>query len=174
MADRILNSKKAQLKIQEMSFMIIGIMIFFLLVLLFWLAVSLSGLKQTAAASTRANAILLASSLSGTPEFVCAESSSLCVDSDKLVALKNHPEYTRFWDVAGIRVEKIYPPSETRTECRVGNYPFCTTYTIVNNTLSEGYIEYSSYVSLCRREYEQGYPYQQCDLGRIVVTTKNE
>ena len=173
MAGKILTSKKSQIKIQEMSFMIIGIMIFFLLVLLFWLAVSLSGLRQTAAASSRANAILLAASLSGTPEFGCADSSSLCVDSDKLLALKNHPEYSRFWDVAGIKVEKVYPPSSSTIECRTGNYPSCTSYTIVNATSTENTVTYSSYISLCRREYAEGYAYQQCDLGRIEVTTFN-
>jgi len=163
---------RAQMKIQEMSFMIIALAIFFILILLFYLAVSLQGMKRDVAQSERAGGILLAATLAGTAEFSCAEyTTSVCVDSDKLLALTDHPEYARFWDVAGITVEKVYPAPAGRKVCTRENYPNCNVFVIVNQT-STNTMSDASYVLLCREDYRNQYSYTQCDLGKIIVTTE--
>ena len=167
----IWSNKKSQMQIQEMSFMIIALAVFFILVLLFYLAFSLSGLKKTVEAGTRQGAILLVSQLAGSPEFSCPDGGSQCVDTDKIISLMNHPEYARFWDVAGLRIERVYPFENRTIECNEGNYPRCTTFTIISKK-TENVIEDASYVSLCREEYKNGYSYTECELGKIIVASE--
>lgn len=168
-----MKSKKSQMKIQEMSFMIIALAVFFIIILLFYLAVSLQGLRRNVAESERVGGILLAETLAGTPEFACAEhTSSVCVDADKLLALSSHPKYATFWDVTGLYVEKIYPAPESRRICTLSSYPNCNVFVLVNQTSPKGTISDASYVMLCRREFKNTYPYIQCDMGKIIVTTE--
>ena len=166
------SGKKAQAGIQEMSFMIIALAIFFILVLLFYIAISYSGLKKTVEMGSRDSAILLIASLSGSPEFACADNSiDLCVDTDKLMAVMISPAYKNFWNVDGLRIEKVYPKDAKTVLCEFGNYPNCNTFMIIKNKTSS-IIEDSSFVSLCRKEFKNGYNYNKCELGKIRVTSK--
>ncbi len=165
-------AKKSQVKIQEMIFMLIGLTVFLGIVFLFFLSISLSGLKTSAQASSREGAIMLISRLASSPELECAQNEvSLCVDADKVMALMNRQEYRRFWKVASLKIEKTFPPSNRTIQCSMTNYPNCNTFTIIRN-LTSNIIEDASYVSLCRIEYQAGYPYTLCDMGKIIVGTE--
>ncbi len=168
----VLKSNRSQMALKEMSFMIIALAIFFSLVLLFYLSISLSGLKGDVEVGKRESSILLVAKLAGSPELACAGGSSLCVDVEKLVALTNHPDYARFWgnDLVGLRVERMYPQFSNST-CTSANYDRCSTFVIKQKTTSN-VIEDSSYVILCRREFENGYGYDHCDLGKIIISTE--
>ena len=165
--------KRAQIKVQEMSFMLLFLFIFFILVLLFYLAVSLSGLKETFYENSRAGYILLASRLADSPELSCGGSESLCVDADKLVVFIGHENYKNFWSLDGLVVKRIYHGLNVSKECNIGNYPNCNTYVIKrpgNNSIAD-----ASYVNLCRKDTANGYSYTKCEIGKIFVyTTKNE
>lgn len=152
--------------------MILGVAIFFILVLLFFLAVTLGNIQREAQASVRSGNILLISQLAGTPEFNCPDFQGDCVDTDKLVALINHPEYSKFWGVLGLRVEKVYPQS-SKVTCNSVNYPNCNLFIIVNST-SANFIRDESYVSLCRREYQNSRGYSECELGKIIVESEKK
>jgi hypothetical protein len=163
------NNKRSQAKIMEMSFMIIALVVFFVIVALFVLLISTSSMKQSANDAKTMNINSLIVGIAGTPEFNCGE--RLCVDTDKILVLKNSSAYKTYWaDIAGLVVKKIYPADAKSIECSLGNYPACDTYTIVSP--GTNVIAQSSYVNLCRREYKNGYPYQQCDLGKIIAYTK--
>jgi len=164
--------KKSQLKIQEMAFMIIAVVVFFVLVLLFFLVINLSGMKDSAFSSSREGAILLLSRLAGSPEFACSDSRANCVDADKLLALKNHPEYASFWGVDGLRFEKLLVDINEVGECGLGNYPFCSMFTIIPNKSNS--ISDSTFVSLCRKEKAGSGVYDKCELGQIVVWTQKK
>lgn len=163
-------SRRSQMKIMEMSFMIIAIAIFFAMVALFWISISLGSLKENVYEGKREAAITLVSMLAGSPEFNCAEYSSKCVDADKILALKSHTRYTKFWGVDGLQIKKTYPYDNETIECTRANYPNCNVFTLV--LPASGSIEDSSYVSICRKEYENNYPYDKCELGKISVFTK--
>ena len=151
--------------------MIIAIAVLFLLVALFWLSISLNKLNQEVYAGKKTEAVLLVSMLSESPEFNCADpGKSLCVDTDKIITLKLHPHYANFWGVDGLQVKKVYPYENKTVECTLGNYPRCNTFTII--APSTGEIEDSSYASLCRKEYKNGYMYDECELGKISVFTR--
>ena len=73
--------KKGQFKIQQMSFMLLGVVLFFLLVGLFWIILQSSGLREQATELGRQEAIMMAEFLSGSSEFGCSgDFGSYCVD----------------------------------------------------------------------------------------------
>ena len=107
-------SKKAQMKIQQMSIMLIAIALFFILVGLFVLSFSFSGLKHKAETLNEKNTLITISKLASSPEFYCGQAFGgqkiYCVDSDKLMGLiKNKNFYENFWEVKSIEVRKISP-----------------------------------------------------------------
>jgi len=155
------------MKIKEMIFMILALVVFFVIVLLFWLSVTLGDIKGDVAQSSRDRNIMLVARLADSPELSCGLSN--CIDTDKLIVFMGRPHYLGFWDVNGLIVEKLDSANNT-VECTLGNYPRCNTFTIkkpLNNTIPD-----SSIVSLCRKEIKNDISYEKCDMGRIKVWSK--
>ena len=103
----LLTNKKGQLKIQEMSFMLLAVTIFFVLVGVLILSYKLSGLRKMATDLNEENAMTLATKLANSPEFSCGEAfgniKTSCVDADKLMVLReNIDKYSKFWGVANL------------------------------------------------------------------------
>ena len=104
-------NKKAQLKIQQMAFMLIAVTLFFVLVGMLIFVFRFSSIQESAELLGEKNALLLVTKLANSPEFSCGESfgrsSVNCVDSDKVMTLKaNIEKYSGFWDVSGIEIRK--------------------------------------------------------------------
>jgi len=161
-------NKKAQMKIQQMVFMLIAVTLFFVLVGLFFIMVVFSGAKESAALLEERDALLLVSKLANSPEFSCGEAFGNvkinCIDSDKAMALKsNINRYSNFWGVDGIKIKKIYP--EEDDVCTFENYPDCGEITI----LAGGGTGVSNFVALCRKENIEGQIHDKCELARIIV-----
>ncbi|MEK6823588.1 MAG: hypothetical protein AABY06_01005 [Nanoarchaeota archaeon] len=166
-------NKKSQMKIQQMAFMLIAVMIFFALVGLLVVTIGFSGLKEKATALQEKNAMLLVSKLANSPEFSCGQdigSKENCIDLDKVFVLKNKiNKYKNFWGVSGIEIIKIYPKElqEKEIECISSNYPNCNKI-----ILKPGIgISAENFVSLCRKEFdsENDMTYNKCELGKILV-----
>ena len=173
---RLNKNKCSQAKIQEMIFMLLGVALFFIIVFLFFVTFSLNNVKTSAIEKSKDDAILLASKLAGSPEFACPSissegSDSICVDSDKILALSMDKDYLKYWDVNSIRVDKIYPASDKKTICNMGNYPNCNSFVIISNR-TPNVEEYSSFVSICRTENKDNNFYNLCELGKIVISPK--
>ena len=165
--------RKAQMKIQQMAFMLIAIMIFFALVGLLVVTIGFSGLKEKATALQEKNAMLLASKIANSPEFSCSQNEN-CIDLDKIIVLKDNINKYKtgnrnFWGVSGIEIIKIYPKGlqEKEIECISSNYPNCNKITIIPG---QG-IAPENFVSLCRKEFdsETNLVYDKCELGKILV-----
>jgi len=164
-------NKKAQMKIQQMSFMIIAVFLFFGLVGMMVLAVKFSGLKQTATELREQNAILLVKKLASSPEFSCGSSFGTektdCIDLDKVMALKeNIRDYEKFWGVSDIEIRRIYPKDEREVICTLENYPNCNLITLMNN--KKGY-DVSNFVALCRKEEYKGIVIDKCEIGKLII-----
>ena len=159
--------KKGQMKIQEMAFVLLAIILFFAMVTLVYFSIRLSSLREDVSFQREQSARDLTRKLSDIPEFSWAECSG-CIDSDKVFALKDRPSYKNFWDMDYLMVEKVYPNS-TKRECNKANYPDCTTITLINNTKNFG-TPTSVFVSLCR--FESSGEYMKCELGRIYASAK--
>ena len=164
---RLMQNRKAQMKIQEMSFMLLGLMLFFVIAGLFFLVISNAGLKQSAAALSEDKAIATISRLASSPELSCTGSIQLCVDTDKVLALKQSSAFNNYWQTSGgLVIRKLYPPSEQEIECDIGNYGTeCSKYTL--REPGTGFVELSSYVILCKKDVQEGYVYDKCELGMI-------
>jgi len=165
-----LASKRGQMKIQQMAFMLIAVMVFFALVGLLIITVKFSGLKGQATDLAEKNAMLLVTKLANSPEFSCGDafggSRVSCIDADKSMALKENIEkYKDFWGVSKIEIIKIYPEGENN-ECTSENYPDCNKITLIQG---QG-ISTENFVSLCRKEFDGTRNYDKCELAKILVS----
>lgn len=164
------SSSRAQMKIQEMAFSLVAIVIFFGMVALLYFSVSLSSLRQGAQNLQDEEAAELVRKITSIPEFsFTARDCSNCIDLDKTLLLKEKTSYTGFWNIDFLQIEKIYPLGNKK-ECEKTNYPECSTITIIDKE------EFSSpstaFISLCRWEQSKG-GYYKCELGRIYASGKD-
>ena len=170
-------AKKADMHITQMIFMLIGLTVFFSIVLLFFLSFSISNVQKSVEQSSKVGAVLLAEGLAGSPEFRCpsdlAIGTGICIDSDKILALiTNNRAYASFWsnDISGLRIEKVNSGINESIICDSGSYDRCTSFIIIPNKPGE-IEEYASYATLCRVESKNGkYPY--CELAKVIVAAE--
>lgn len=171
----MVKQRKAQLKIQQMAFMLMAVTLFFVLVGMFVLVTQLSWLKESATELEEKNAMLLVTKIANSPEFSCGEAFGGdkidCIDSDKVMMLKqNIDKYSNFWgEETNIEIRKIYP-ADTEIICNLGNYPNCN---IINLESKEIPAEYSNFVSLCRKESLGGEVYDKCELAKVMMSYKD-
>ncbi len=163
-------SKKAQLKIQQMAFVLAAIIIFFAIVSILYLSISLRGLRGAASSLNEQEASELVRKLASTPEFSFEQNDcSNCIDLDKVLLLKSRQSYKEFWNLDFLKIEKVYP-SQASLECEKSNYPDCSTITIIGK--EDFGSPKSAFVSLCRWEQEKG-GYTKCELGVIYASGKD-
>ena len=164
--------KKAQMKIQQMAFMLIAVTILFVLVALFVVTIVFSNIRESAETLAERDALLLVSKLANSPEFSCGNafggSRVNCVDADKAMALKSNAEkYSDFWGVEGIEIRKIYPSAEGgNVACDSGNYPDCNEIEILTADSGTGV---ANFVALCRKNKVDGIIQDKCEMGKIIV-----
>jgi hypothetical protein len=164
--------KKAQMKIQQMSFMILGVFLFFVLIVMIVLTIKVTGLKQSATDLREQNALLLVSKLANSPEFSCGKAFGTektdCIDLDKVMMLKeeNIMRYINFWGVSNIEIRRIYPENKN-ISCTIQNYPKCDTIKLIS-TSNAGY-DKSNFVALCRKENYNGNIITKCEMGKLII-----
>lgn len=163
------------MKIQQMAFMLMAVVLFFALVGMFVIVIKFSGLKESAAVLEERNALLLATKLANSPEFSCGEAFGServsCVDADKVMILKENIEKysdSDFWGVSNIEIRKIYPKIDEEIICNIGNYPDCNLIQLISGEKVGTGI--SNFVSLCRKASFDGTFYDKCELAKIIVS----
>lgn len=157
-------AKKAQLKIQEMAFMLMAVIIFFVMAGMFFLVILYNDLSNQANLLEKERAISTAVNIANTPEFSCGE--PLCIDSDKLLVMQGRKAYEDFWPITSLVVTKI--GDKERIRCNEKNYPNCNYFEIFDkNVGSEQGVE--TFVSLCRKQEINEYFYDKCEIGRVIV-----
>ena len=161
------NYSRGQLKIQQMAFVLVALVIFFAIVSLFYFNISFSNLKGEADLLKEEEAGELVRKLVGTPEFSWRGDCVNCIDMDKVFLLKERNSYKDFWNLRFLQIDKVYPSS--KEECNKANYPECETITLIRG--NEIGTPNSAFVSLCRWEQEKG-GYTKCELGRIYASAK--
>ena len=161
--------RRAQMKIQEMAFVLVAIMIFFALVAIVYFSILSGNLKKDAVTLREDEAKELVRKMASSPEFTLNDQCASCIDVDKVIALKDRNGYEGFWGLDYLAVEFIYPGREG--ECNRANYPNCKRITIVGNSVEIGKAS-EAFVSLCRFEPSQEIGYEKCEMGRILVSGK--
>lgn len=169
-------TKRGQLKIQQMTFMLIAVTFLFILVGLFFLSIRLYNVRQTATNLEQENAMLLVSKLANSPEFSCGNafgtSRTNCLDFDKLMALWNRIDnYSDFWGVAKIEVRKIYPNEATL--CDNFNYPDCGDIKLLDKNVNTQ-PAVSNFVSLCRKDTNGNVIYDKCELALLMISSEEK
>jgi hypothetical protein len=155
------------MKIQEMAFVLMAIMIFFAMVAMIYISISMNNLKKDAGQLRAEEAMGVVRKLSAAPEFMLTSLSkkcSSCIDMDKVMALKGRADYQGFWNLDRLVIKKVYPAATG--ECTPLNYPDCETITLINKTSS--YIAQNAYVSLCHWDSSGG-GYLKCEIGQIFA-----
>jgi len=144
---------KAQMKIQQMAFMIVAVLIFFVLVGLAFLGWQLISVKDNFNSLQKEQAIASIRTISDMPEFNCDSRRSLCVDEDKLIVMANS-SYSGFWNVASISAYKILEKKSY----------------LVYDSKQKDKKEFSTYVLICKKITSN---YEKCDLGKLSVGVVN-
>ncbi len=162
--------KNAQVKIQQMAFMLMAVFILFVLIGLIVLSMKLSNIKKSATELQEANALTLVSRLANSPEFYCGSSygnqKSDCVDFDKVMALKkNIGNYNNFWGVSNIEIRKI---PNSNIICNELNYPDCDTIKLISDEIKGNSV--SNFVSVCYKEINGMVVSNKCEIGMIIVS----
>ncbi|MEM2933064.1 MAG: hypothetical protein QW622_02560 [Candidatus Pacearchaeota archaeon] len=162
-------NKKAQFKIQQMTFMLAAVFLFFMLAGLFLVGIQVRNLRKQAQSMRENQAIMLAQFIAESPEFRCNTGlGSYCIDTDKIIFLINRPAYKEFWPVAYIKIVKLYP--ENKEICTTSNYPNCGVFNVFESKI-KGTTSVGSYVALCRKEKAE-ITRDICELGRIIIGYK--
>lgn len=164
-------TKKAQLKIQQMSFMLIGVFLLFVLVGLFYLSFKTLSLQKEVIELRKDKTSDLVTKIASTPEFTY-ENRVNSIDGDKLMVLKNldGAKYRELWGIKGVIIQKIYPITNN-TECKLSNYPDCNTIKLFTSSNSAPIY---SFVSLCRKENKNSRVYDKCEIARLMIEINDE
>lgn len=162
--------KKAQIKIQEMAFMLVAVVLFFALAGLFVFSIFYVNLQKEANSLREWKTISSLVNLANSPEFNCIGGKVNCVDEDKLINLVDRKVYRNFWQFSSLRVIKLSEMNKNEDnliKCNLGNYPNCDDFVIYDKKVkNERLIE--TIVALCRTEYEEDY-YEKCEIGKIIA-----
>jgi len=161
-------SRKGQLKIQEMAFMLVALILFFVLIGLFALSIWSNNIKESATEIAEEKTLSAITNLAGTAEFICPDTKSNCVDADKVMALIGKKNYESFWEFTSLKILRSsgFDKKESEmTKCNLGNYPNCDVIEIYDSGVSNEKI-IGSFVALCRRAYENK-PYTKCEIAQL-------
>lgn len=159
--------KLAQMKIQQMAFMIVGVFFFFILVGLFFISIYLGGIREKADSLERDSVISSLKVISNMMELNCDSGDEFCVDEDKLKIMASGfaSNYTDILPVASLRVFKVYPSFTREIKCPAVD---CNYFDIYDSGQSNKK-EYSTFISICKKVKEQGYVYDRCEIGKLVA-----
>jgi hypothetical protein len=170
--DKVVLNKEGQFKIQQMAFMLIFVFIFFSLVGLFFFQISMGNLRSSAQELHIEQTISILNSVTELPELSCSDSSSGCVDEDKLYVLSSE-DYSRlygfFWPVAYIRVYKVDSDFLTLGEIRCPGLN-CNYYDVYSSN-QQAVQTFATYVSICKKTRKEGYVFNECEMGKLEVGT---
>jgi hypothetical protein len=167
---QFVNYTKGQLKIQQMTFMLLAVTILFILIAIFYISIRTVNLEKDLTLLEREKATALVTKIAATSELTF-EGVPRAVDADKLMILRTETEYRDYWEgINGIIVKKLYPKSSER-ECTFANYPDCDTIKLFTD---KNVANIGAYVSVCTKRSKNNIPYDYCELGYLMLEVKNE
>jgi hypothetical protein len=168
--------KKGQLKIQEMAFMLVAVVLFFVLIGLFVMSIVFTGLEDEATRLAEEKTLAAVTSLADTPELSCIAAKSNCIDGDKLISLinLNNSAYDKFWPFSSLRVIKLNGFGKEDNElikCTYANYPDCELFEIYDKEVDNERVV-GSFVALCRKDFENERTFDKCEVAKIIAGTE--
>lgn len=164
-------SEIGQVKIQEMSFMIIAVLIFFILVGLFGLTIVYNNLYNSANQIAEERTLAAIINLASSAEFTCPDNKVNCVDEDKIMSLKSKSIYQDFWEFKSLRIIKYAGFNKTDKElikCELNNYPNCDLIEVYDSK-TRNIEEKHTFIALCRREFINENKYEHCEIAMMLA-----
>lgn len=162
---------KGQMKIQQMAFVLVALVIFFSLVVLIYMRIRISSLEESAKSLGDQDAMLVVAKMAESPEFEWTGSCPSCVDIDKVWALKERDDYADFWNLDYLQVS--YLDQSKTGECTSGTYENSNCKTITLISRGNPGTTYDAYVALCRNEGMGESSHVKCELGKIRAAGKD-
>ena len=163
------------MKIQQMAFMLVAVVIFFSMVGVIYFSITITNFRTQAENLRKNEASEIVKSITGAPElgFTSKTTCSQCLDLDKALLLKDLAQsgaYKNFWDLDYLEIEIVYPPVSGQVECTRANYPNCNRLVIINKTENFG-LASSAFVALARWDSDMNeFRYE---FGRIHASGDN-
>jgi len=161
-----------QLKIQEMAFVLMALMIFFALVGLFFIKIRSAGLQNQAEDTKQEVAQRLVLVLANTPELAWGGCAN-CLDLDKALMVRKYENkdkrYSELWKLDFLALEILYP-LQKEGECELGNYPDCNMLVLINESKNFG-TSAKSFVSVCKRDSFNDD--MRCGLGVLYASGRS-
>ena len=162
--------KKGQLQIQQLAFMIVAIFLFFIIVGLFFLNVSMGNIKGSAQDLKTQKAISFLSTIPPMTEF--NGGCSNCVDKDKLKAFAYFSEeYKQFFPLDSLRAIRVYPKPLNFSFSEEIACPSSECLVLFNSTTSE-IVEYSIFVPVCETSKRTGVVFTSCEIWKLIGGVK--
>jgi len=163
-------TKKAQYRIQQMVFMIVALLFFFILVGIFIVGYQFRSVKVNFADLQKEQAISFLDVMRSMPEFGYSSQDSsskdLCLDLDKIEVISSR--ISNFSDLLPVASIEVIKGGGTRITCPKEN---CNSY-LIYNAQQDDIEKYETSICLCRKLSENSYAYDRCDMGKLIVGVK--
>lgn len=147
---------KAQLKIQEMAFVLLAVVLLFALIFVFLARFQYAQLEKTATELRQEKTTNMLRVVASMPELACS-GKALCIDEDKLEAFKLvKNKYSELWQessIVKVAIEEVFPKGK---EFAIYNEP---------SQASQGKLTYATFVSLCQEGITK-----TCKIAKIKIT----
>jgi hypothetical protein len=166
------NLKKGQLKIQQMSFMLMAIFLFFILVGLFYVVINMAQLKQSVRTLEIERVVGLTARISSLPE-MNFQGKVNAIDGDKIMIIKNRDKYKEFFGINGMIIRKVDGKSKD-VECSSSNYPDCNLIKVFTKENISTTPSSTVFVALCRKQTLENNAYDKCELARVAISIEEK
>ncbi|MEM2956039.1 MAG: hypothetical protein QW041_00465 [Candidatus Pacearchaeota archaeon] len=132
---KILHQKKAQVKIQEMAFVLLAIALLAIIAFIFFVKFQGENIARTAEMTRQQEALSLLGKIAALQELRCSK-GEICIDEDKAIIAKDYDLKNIFQGINKVEIKRIYP---------TGN-------NIIIYQSGKGNQSVSTFISLCRQE----------------------
>ena len=144
--------RKGQLRIQEMAFVLLAIVLLGFIAFIFYAKVQSQGIQSSAERIKGETALSLRDKIAALPEIKCTE--KLCIDKDKALMLKDYNLKGMFQGISEAKIVQLYPYDET----------------IMLYSAGKGNTSYSTFVNLCEQKNLGGIFTYDCGLAILEAS----
>lgn len=147
-------SNKGQLKIQEMAFVLLALVLLGVIVFIFYARLQSQHLKSAAEELKQERALSLRDKIASLPEIKCSE--KMCIDRDKAEIFKEYKNDNLFQGLAEVRIMQIYPEDKEMM-------------LYSSHALNETFTRYHTFINICEQKRIGDIFNYECGLGILVI-----
>ena len=149
-------NKKAQIKIQEMAFVLLALVLLAGIVFIFVLRFQAGNLEKAGELAKQKEAISLLEKIAALPELNC-ENGAICIDEDKALIVSQNQDKVKnlFQNIKKAQVRRIWPAGDILTIYQSGH----------------GNQSYATFINICKQEKVGIYFEWSCGIGQLELET---